>query len=38
VAELEATSSQRSQVVKDRSSVKDLLALWVPIVIGKTDD
>jgi hypothetical protein len=25
VAELEATSSRRSQVVKDRSSVKDLL-------------
>ena len=38
VAELEATSSRRSQVIKDRSSVKDPLGPWVPIVIGKTDD
>ena len=36
VAELEATSSRRSQVVKDRSSVKDLLG---PAgAEGKTDD
>ena len=38
VAELEATSSRRSQVVKDRS-VKDLLGpVGAPIVIGRTDD